>query len=160
MKTGPLRLLAESWLILLLASVFGASLAAVNTRLSPRIDANRRAETLRQVPALVLGIEAVSGAVLEVTDDLIRVGRSGADSLEIRVKETQLAGHRVLGVSRASTGERLGWVVHGEGQGYADTIELLIGLDPNVEVITGLYVLSQKETPALGDGTPGATSVN
>jgi Na+-translocating ferredoxin:NAD+ oxidoreductase subunit G len=48
-------------------------------------------------------------------------------------------------------GNRKGWVVKAGGQGYADKIELLVGLDPNFTTITGLFVLEQKETPGLGN---------
>ena len=37
------------------------------------------------------------------------------------------------------------------GPGFADKIELLIGLDLEGETITGMAVLDQKETPALGN---------
>ena len=37
------------------------------------------------------------------------------------------------------------------GQGYADKIELIIGLDPSADTISGLFVLQQKETPGLGN---------
>jgi electron transport complex protein RnfG len=40
-----------------------------------------------------------------------------------------------------------GWVVKTKGQGYADTIELLLGLSPDLRTITGLFILDQKETP-------------
>ena len=44
-----------------------------------------------------------------------------------------------------------GWVVKAQGQGYADKIEVLIGVDPNIQMITGLFILEQKETPGLGN---------
>jgi electron transport complex protein RnfG len=44
-----------------------------------------------------------------------------------------------------------GWVVKARGQGYAGNIEVLIGVDPDVETITGLFILEQKETPGLGN---------
>ena len=37
------------------------------------------------------------------------------------------------------------------GQGYADKIELLLGLDADARTITGLFILDQKETPGLGN---------
>ena len=37
------------------------------------------------------------------------------------------------------------------GQGYADKIELLVGIDALTENITGLFILDQKETPGLGN---------
>ena len=45
----------------------------------------------------------------------------------------------------------IGWVVKAKGPGYADNIEVLIGLDRKIETITGLYVLAQNETPGLGN---------
>ena len=33
----------------------------------------------------------------------------------------------------------------------ADKIELLVGFDPGMDTITGLFVLDQKETPGLGN---------
>ena len=38
-----------------------------------------------------------------------------------------------------------------KGQGYADTIERLLGLSTDFRSITGLFVLDQKETPGLGN---------
>jgi electron transport complex protein RnfG len=46
-------------------------------------------------------------------------------------------------------------VVPAQGQGFADRIELLIGLDASATTITSLYVLDQKETPGLGDQITG-----
>ena len=47
--------------------------------------------------------------------------------------------------------KRLGWVVKSSGQGYADRIELLLGIDPELKNISGVFVLEQKETPGLGN---------
>ena len=144
-------LLREAWLILALAGAFGAALASVQTGLGGRIEANKRAETLSQVPALVLGAEAVRGAALEIRDNRIELRPAAGEEQILEVVERQLSGHPVLEVRR-SEGELAGWVLRGADQGYADQIELLIGLSPDASVIRGLYVLSQKETPALGDG--------
>jgi electron transport complex protein RnfG len=48
-------------------------------------------------------------------------------------------------------GALAGWVVKTAGQGYADRIEVLIGLAPDAGSLTGLFVLDQKETPGLGN---------
>jgi electron transport complex protein RnfG len=53
--------------------------------------------------------------------------------------------------ARAEDGSQIGWVVPAGGQGFADRIEILVGLDLPAERITGIYVLAQKETPGLGD---------
>ena len=143
-------LLREAWLILVLAGVFGAALASVQTGLGGRIEANKRAETLSQVPALVLGAEITRQAEIEIGDEVIEVRPAGGEPRHLRVSERELGGHQVLEVR--SGDEIAGWVLRGADQGYADQIELLVGLSPDGGTIRGLYVLSQKETPALGDG--------
>ena len=145
-RRNPLR---EAWLILVLAGAFGATLAAVQTGLGERIEANKRAETLSQVPALVLGGERMRDAEVSIRDERIEVRLAGGEARSLAVRERQIAGLAVLEVR--SDDQITGWVLRGADQGYADQIELLIGLSPDGEVIRGLYVLSQKETPALGD---------
>ena len=114
----------QAWLVLALALVFGAALASVDSSLKDRIAENKLNETIQQIPSLVPG--ATGGQ-------------------EVLVNER--------GVYRATdeAGEQVGWVVPASGQGFAGPIELLIGLGSQAETITGLYVLAQTETPALGD---------
>ena len=124
------RHLVQAWLVLLLALGFGAALAAVQSRLGPRIEQNKRDETYDQVPCLV------SGAVKENTRELkLKVGGE----------------ERVVYKAFDGAGRHVGWVIKATGQGFADVIELLIGLDERAGTITGLYVLENKETPALGN---------
>jgi len=124
------RYLVQAWLVLLLALGFGAALAAVQSRLGPRIEQNKRDETYDQVPRLV------AGAVKERTREL---------KLKIGGEE------RAVYKAFDGAGRHVGWVIKAAGQGFADVIELLIGLDRRGETITGLYVLENKETPALGN---------
>ncbi len=44
-----------------------------------------------------------------------------------------------------------GYAVPGSGAGFQDTIELLFGVDPAVQQVTGMYILQSRETPGLGD---------
>jgi electron transport complex protein RnfG len=143
--------LAQSWLVLLLALIFGGTLAGVHVGLAARIEANRRAETLARIPELILGDRAADAGV-EILDETLRIALSEGSVVEMRVAERKIADHQVFEVTRQSDGERLGWVARGSGQGYADLIEVLVGLDPAGQELTGMYVLNQKETPALGDG--------
>ena len=121
----PPGLLGQAWLILLLAAFFGSSLAGVEIALKPRIEKNKRNETFGQIPFLAPG---------------------GSSQKSV---ETRLGGIRVIRVL-SQKGDFLGWVLPASGQGFADRIELLVGLDRKAERITGLYVLDQKETPGLG----------
>ncbi len=106
-----------------MALCFGAALAGVDAALSEKIAANKLDETMRQIPAL-------------------GPGSTGGEEVEI--------GGRTVYRATGADGEQLGWVVPAAGPGFADKIEVLIGLDLQCETITGLYVLSQKETPGLG----------
>jgi electron transport complex protein RnfG len=119
-------LLGQAWLVLCLSLVFGAALAAVEVGLKPRIIENKRNETFGQIPFLVPGASRHAST------------------------ESEMNGHTVF-EARAEDGGQIGWVVPARGQGFAATIEVLIGLDLDVTRITGIYVLDQKETPGLGD---------
>lgn len=116
--------LGQAWLVLVLALCFGAALAGVELGLSGRIDANKRKETEDQFPKLVPN--AVAGEKMEIAGTVVYAVKNDTD-------------------------QHVGWVVKASGQGYADRIELLIGLGPMGERVTGLWVLDQKETPNLGN---------
>ena len=115
--------ITQAWLVILLALCFGGGLAGLDARLSGRIAANKLEETLGQVPALVPGAE--------------------------RGEEQIVAGQIVY--RAVAGGQQVGWVIPASGQGFADRIELLLGVDAAVSRVTGLYILDQKETPGLGN---------
>ncbi len=115
--------ITTAWLVLSLALLFGAALAGVEMLVADRIAANKLQETLSQVSVLVPGAD-----------------EGKAYELEGQVFYQALAG-----------GERIGWVIPAAATGFADKVEILIGVDAEVSTITGLYVLAQKETPGLGD---------
>lgn len=120
------NVIAQAWLVLVLAVGFGAGLAGLEYAVGPQIAENKLNETLSQVPSLVPG--AVSGA----PDDQTLSGRRIFRALD-------------------GQGKLVGWVVPGNGQGFGDKIELIIGLNAAATELTGIFVLDQKETPALGD---------
>jgi electron transport complex protein RnfG len=125
---GSLR---QAWLVIVLASVYGGALAGVQTALAPRIEENKRQETRDVIPLLVPGAEK-------------------AQSTALLVEATDGRMERVYRTADAQ-GNTNGWVLAAAGQGFADRIEVLIGLNESLTVITGLYVLDQRETPGLGD---------
>ncbi len=148
LPSGPFHKLkqsniAQAWLVLTLAICFGASLAGVQLKLGPVIEANKLNETLEKVPELVLGAElsarmAAQNQKLTITPRTIAVEQEGRTTY-YSVYETSYQG------------DPKGFVVKAAGQGYADKVELLMGLDPKIKTITGLFVLEQKETPGLGN---------
>jgi electron transport complex protein RnfG len=129
--------LVQAWLVLLLALCFGSALAAVQVKLSDTIAANKLNETLEQVPALIWG-EAPAPESVQITPGTLSVAKDG--------QKTSYTLYRV-----AQDNQIAGWVVKAGGQGYADKLELLVGTDADVQKITGLFVLEQKETPGLGN---------
>ena len=135
--------LVQAWLVIFLAVGFGVSLAGVQLGLGPVIEQNKLNETLAKVPELVLG-SALAQKMAAENQHL------DISSRQVVVKKA--ATEKYYGVYEATyQGQPRGWVVKTKGQGYADTIELLIGLSPDLSKITGLFVLDQKETPGLGN---------
>ncbi len=135
--------LVQAWLVLTLASCFGFALAGVQMTLGPTIEANKINETLEKAPELVLGKEnadklAAQKQRLEIIPRVIAVEKNGKKRF-YNVYESRYQN------------DLKGWVIKASGQGYADKIELLMGLDPGVETITGLFIMDQKETPGLGN---------
>ncbi len=135
--------IVQGWLVLLLTLCFGSALAGVQMVLSPKIEANKINETRQKVPGLILGKGAVKrlekeGRSLEITPRTVSI-----------TKNNRTVSYKLFQV--IEKGETSGWVVKSSGQGYADKIELLIGLDPSLNKILGLFILEQKETPGLGN---------
>ena len=134
----------QAWLVLILAICFGSSLAGIQLTLGPKIEQNKINETREKVPELVLGAArarklAEEEKALEIQPRSVAVTKNGRQTA-----------YSVLEARDPGKG-RLGWVVKAGGQGYADKIELLLGLDPAAEQVSGIFVLEQKETPGLGN---------
>lgn len=121
--------IGQAWLVILLAVVYGGTLAGVQATLGPVIAANRQKEAYAAIPSLVPGAERIESQEV--------VGLNGKS----------LTVYKVFDVA----GAPCGWVLPASGQGFADRIDLLLGVDATMETMTGLYVLDQKETPGLGD---------
>ena len=135
--------LAQAWLVLLLALIFGAALAAVQVNLSGIIATNKLNETLARIPELVWGADLSAKMISRKAAVDITPGRI------VIQKDGKSAYYSLFRVNYE--GKQAGWVIKAGGQGYADKIEVLIGLDPAAEIITGLFILEQKETPGLGN---------
>ncbi|NLD35422.1 MAG: FMN-binding protein [Desulfatiglans sp.] len=133
--------LLQAWLVLLLSIFFSVTLAAVHIRLSPVIEENKTRETMERIPALITG-----------------ESNTDSSSRPFTIKQRSILAEK-KGIVKSytvydaidNTGNVAGHVVKASGQGYADKIELLIGLDATAKTITGLFILDQKETPGLGN---------
>ena len=135
--------IGQAWLVLVLALCFGAALAGVETWLKPKIDANKLAATLDQIANLVPDANAAESA---------RIAKDpNWGPVTVAVGEGDAAGTYEAFRAMDAGARQVGWVIKASGKGFADKIELLIGLDANAQTITGLHVLDQKETPGLGN---------
>jgi len=133
----------QAWLVLILAICFGGSLAAMQVALGPIIEANKINETLQKVPEMILGPK--KAAALTETEQL----KIEPQTIEVE-KNNRKCFYSVFKANYPD-GKPAGWVAKAVGQGYADKIEVLVGLDHKLKTITGLFVLDQKETPGLGN---------
>jgi len=143
MEKSANHYIIQAWLVILLAFLFGMSLAGIQLTLSPKIEMNKTNETLGKVPELVLGVEGAAalgntGKALEIDSRVVDVEKNNKKTF-----------YRVF--EAIDKGKPVGWVVKSSGQGYADKIELLIGFGPRMQAIKGLFILEQKETPGLGN---------
>ena len=132
--------LGQAWLVLLLSIVFSVSLAAVHLNLSPVIEENKTRETMEKIPVLVSGEDSTANAdSFDISKRILNIDKNG------------ITKSYTVYDALDNTGTVAGHVVKATGQGYADKIELLLGLDPEGKTITGLFILDQKETPGLGN---------
>ncbi len=134
----------QAWLVLILALFFGTALAGVQITLGPKIEQNKLNETLERVPELVLGKQGAANLKKEHRSLIV-------DKKTVYVEKNGKKTSYSVFEAKDENQKTLGWVVKTGGQGYADRIELLLGLDPGVKKISGLFVLEQKETPGLGN---------
>ncbi len=129
--------IVQAWLILALSVCFGAALSGIELALAEKIEQNKIDETYSKIPELVKSPKWEARDKFKA--DGTKTERWGTDEGHLAYKAFDAKGtHR-------------GWVIKASGAGYADKIEVLIGLDAAGERILGLYVLDQKETPALGN---------
>jgi Na+-translocating ferredoxin:NAD+ oxidoreductase subunit G len=133
--TKKVNYLVDAWLVLTLAISFGAALAGVHIALKDGIAANKRNETYDQIPNLIP--EAKKDRVEE-----------GVFTVDIGGTPTERKFYRAYASDADKT--TMGYMLPASGMGYVDKIDVLIGVDATVKNITGIYVLSQIETPGLG----------
>jgi len=130
--------IGQAWLVILLALLYGGALAGVESALRQKIADNKMDETYDRIPDLVPGADRDKTRQVNQSDSVIVTGT---------INGRQQRVFRAV----AADGTQVGWVLPASGQGFADRIELLIGLDLQRSTITGLFVLDQKETPGLGN---------
>ncbi len=133
--------ITTAWLVIALALAYGAALAGVQIKLGPIIASNKLNETYEQIPQIVKDADEVASQMTNQDEPLIVTGGDGKETRVFRAVDKE--------------GKLVGWVIPAVGQGFADRIEVLLGLNADATRITGLFVLNQKETPGLGEYITG-----
>jgi len=126
-----------------------------------------------RVQAVLVSIALVAGLsiamVHEWTRPMVMAQRGGQlgevalkvmpDAVNYRIYTRGTDGHpRLLGdgdnaelfIGLDARGRAVGAAIVGSGMGYADTIQLVFGLDPAAQRLTGMRVVASRETPGLG----------
>ena len=129
-RTWADNYLVQAWLILLMAALYSAVLILVQLNWGPIIDKNKREATYSQIPYLVPNTDVAN--VVEKT---------------LEKDNKKITAYQCFDSQKRLTG----WVLPASGQGFADAVDLLVGLDASTKKLTGLVVLNQKETPGLGN---------
>lgn len=128
----------ESWLLVVCSLLFGLLLAVTNVAWQPRIARNEAERTIAQLRSIF-----PSGENFEQLPETVNL-LSG----EVKTHESTL--YKI-----SAQGKVIGWAFTAEGFGFADKIQLIIGVDAAFEKITGFAVVASNETPGFGDRIKG-----
>ncbi len=129
----------QSWLLLVSAFVFGLLLALANTAWSPRVQQNKKDKLNGLMKSLITDANRFEIVCEDVQVD---IGRG-------KIVKTDV--YKAVGAD----GNDAGFCFRAEGMGFADKIELVIGVDAAFERIAGYSVLASNETPGFGDRIKG-----
>ena len=128
----------ESWLLVVCAFLFGLLLAVTDAAWQPKIAQNKIDKT---------------------NDQLRRIFASGENFEMLPEKVDVLSGKVKTGESTvfkiSAQGKVIGWAFTTEGFGFADKIQLIVGVDAAFEKMAGFAVVSSYETPGFGDKIKG-----
>ncbi|RMD73251.1 MAG: FMN-binding protein [Lentisphaerae bacterium] len=130
-KAGIVHYLVDGWLVILLAILFGGTLAGVDIAWRDRILANRKQKMLRAIARIFPQSDLKRSREVKIT---------GPEGKKLTVWQVNDQANHCLG-----------WGILTSGQGFNGEIQLLLALDAKAEKIVDIDILAQSETPALGD---------
>ena len=128
---------------------------------------NERVKYPLVITAICLVAAAALGYTYALTRDRIKVSKKRdlndglqavmppeRESIEERalpgVTSTEPKDSEKLYIARDKSGHALAYAAIGTARGYSSTIETIVGVDPEMRII-GVRILSQNETPGLGE---------
>ncbi len=126
--------IAQSWLLIISAFVFGLLIAVAQAAWQEKIDANKSDKLNNLMQALIPAADR-----FQKIDTPFKMNLNGKQVIAIAYK------------AKNSTNKTLGFCFNAEGPGFADKIELVIAVDAAFEKIASYSVLTSNETPGFGD---------
>lgn len=124
----------QSWLLIIASFCFGLLIAVANAAWSPRIEQNRIDKLNRLMGSLL-----PQANKFELNTELQIESAKG--------KKIKSSIYKAL----SDSNECIGWAFNTSGPGFADKIELVVGVDENFQKLAGFAVLASNETPGFGD---------
>ena len=133
-----------SWRLLALmtsaGAIAGALIATVYQLTLPRIE-RHKSEVERAAVLEVLKAPASFDTLYLVNGALVKTLPEG----------TEAKGHEKVYLGRDASGKRVGFAVSGTENGFQDPITVMFGYDAAARTVIAMKVISNKETPGLGD---------
>ena len=133
-----------SWRLLALmtsaGAIAGALIATVYQLTLPRIE-RHKSEVERAAVLEVLKAPASFDTLYLVNGELVKTLPAG----------TEAKGHEKVYLGRDASGKRVGFAVSGTENGFQDPITVMFGYDAAARTVIAMKVISNKETPGLGD---------
>ena len=133
-----------SWRLLALmtsaGAIAGALIVSVYQLTLPRIE-RHKSEVERAAVLEVLKSPASFDTLYLVQGDLVKTLPAG----------TQAKGLEKVYLGRDASGKRVGFAVSGTGNGFQEPITVMFGYDATAHAVIAMKVISNKETPGLGD---------
>lgn len=127
--------LQQSWLLIVASFCFGLVLAIADAAWRPIIEQNKTEKVTQKLRGLFK-----QGQRFELIFDDTQLSLGEAETAVVDV-------YKVM----SSTGEVVGWAFTCSGSGFADKIELVVGVGRGFDEFNGYAVIASNETPGFGD---------
>ena len=128
-----INFLKQSALVLILAVVFGSSLALIYAQTNKLYLENQEKATIKSISQTIPGADTAENLEIEVVE--LDDGRKV---------------YKVFAKDAKKVKELLGWAYVAKGKGFGGDIKLLIGLSGKADGLVGIDVLEDVETPGFG----------
>jgi len=124
----------QSWLLIVASCCFGLLLAVANAAWSPLIEQNK----VDKISKLMANIIPAAHYFEQI------------ETLSVKTSKGKPF-DSTLYKAVSDTDKTIGYCFNASGSGFADKIELVVGVDAAFEKIAGFDVLFSNETPGFGD---------